>query len=226
MNTFDYADSNLKRPPSRALWRWTFWLWLLPAVIGVGCLLAFAVAPHEEIAMAGFLFILPGAVLTLASFVIGCVYSAKAWKCGFLEGASKKRAALAILLPLSNIALAIGCMVGGIALHSYYSSADVDVTVVNQLNEPITRLGIDAGSFDGNLSLTKDNLPPGESFRVQGRLHSEFSVRRTVLLYAQTPTKVYEITLGTNVVPRRMKMPMTITITPAATTRPSMPGYR
>lgn len=110
------------RPPSSAL----YWLaiagWGIAAGVAIVIFLGAIVTDTFFFAIAGVAWLYIGGFLTLIALVLGIIYGALALSASFPPPATRVRAVLAWLLPLSNIALAVVLAMGGIMILQYAAS--------------------------------------------------------------------------------------------------------
>lgn len=150
-----YAGSDAPRPPGLWFWRMGVYPAQVAAAVGVLILLAYIVTRHEALMQIGLLWLAIGGLLTVVSMSIGVVYAILARRAKFAPPATQRRERRALLWPLLNVPLALGCAAVGLAAEHW----PVRVGIINKGPAPISNLVIHCPQA----TYTIGSLAPGES---------------------------------------------------------------
>jgi hypothetical protein len=140
------------------LYRIALLCWLVPLVVGVATLALYAWTFWEWLPEFGWLTLGGGTILLVAGLICISVFRMGVRRCDpNIRDAWLSRANRATTLLNSNVLVALGCAFAGLALMEYFP-----VTLVNQTNEPITDITINA---TGGIAELK-RLEPGQTRRL------------------------------------------------------------
>jgi hypothetical protein len=90
-----------------------FWASVVSTILaggtGVACLVAYWLTERDNVAFFGLMWLFFGGLLTFGGFVCGLTYANRSREIRSQSASSRHRARLALILPVLNVFLAVGC---------------------------------------------------------------------------------------------------------------------